>query len=160
MAARNDGAVFLTPKGKRKLEDELHFLRTEKRDEIAAFMQSILEEGDISENSGYDDARAKMGALESRISELEDLLLKARVVEEAEDAEAIALGSTVDVEGPGGRALSFSIVGTHEVDALKGQISDESPMGLALLGRRVGDEVSVPTPRGSVAYTVKAIRID
>lgn len=160
MAARNDGVVLLTPRGKKKLEDELYTLRTDKRDEIAAFMQSILEEGDISENSGYDDARAKMGALESRISELEDLLLKAQVVEEAENANSVSLGSTVDVEGPAGRTLSFSIVGTHEVDALRGQISDESPMGLALLGRKVGDQVSVPTPRGNVAYTVKAIRLE
>ena len=161
MVANNEGKVVLTPRGKKKLEDELRFLKTDKRDEIAQFLADIMEEGDISENSGYDDARAKMGALESRIHELEDLLLKAVVVEEsALSSETVTLGSTVVVEDATGKARTFMIVGTHEVDTLKGHISDESPIGQALMGRRTGDTVSVPTPRGSMNFTVREVRFE
>jgi len=163
MTTRSEGAVHLTPRGKHKLEEELRYLKNDKRDEIAEFMQSIMEEGDISENSGYDDARAKMGALESRIFELETLLAKAVVVEDsaAGALETVNIGATVDLEDAAGKHRTFLIVGTHEVDTLKGHISDDSPMGKALLGRRVGDVVAVPTPRGGPhAYTVREIRFE
>lgn len=161
MVANNEGKVVLTPRGKKKLEDELHHLKTVKRDEVAQFLADIMEEGDISENSGYDDARAKMGAVESRIHELEDLLLKAVVVEENTlETETVTLGSTVVVEDAAGKARTFVIVGTHEVDTLKGHISDESPIGQALMGRRPGDRVNVVLPRGSATFTVREVRFE
>lgn len=151
------GRVVLTPRGKQKLEQELDHLRTTGRDEIAAFMQSIMEEGDISENSGYDDARAKMGALESRINELEDLLAKAVVVEENREVQVINIGATVEVTTVDGKQWQFVIVGTHEVDTRRRHISDDSPIGKALLGRRAGERVYVPTPRGEVEYLIQAV---
>ncbi len=132
----------LTPQGKQKLETELHHLKTTGRDEIAAFMEQVMEEGDISENSGYDDARAKMGALESRILELEDLLARAVIVEEA-STDSISLGATVKLDQSVAGRNEFTIVGTHEVEPQKGRISDESPFGKVLLGKRTGDTVTM-----------------
>lgn len=153
MASNNK--ITLTPKGRQKLAEELEHLRTTGREELAAFMADIMEEGDISENSGYDDARQKMGALDSRIHELEDILARAVVVDEIE-ADSVNLGSTVDLVDEKGVMHTFHVVGTHEVDTLKRRISDESPMGKALMNRRVGDRVEVNT-RG---FTIKEIRVE
>ena len=142
MSAKNDNKVYLTPQGKRKLEEELEYSRTTGRDEISAFMADIMEEGDISENSGYDDARAKMGALESRIFELEGLLARAVLIEE-NTAGAVALGATVKINEKLAGRDEFMIVGTFEAEPLKGRISDESPIGKELLGKKVGQQVSV-----------------
>jgi transcription elongation factor GreA len=149
MVAKNDNKVYLTPKGKIKLEEELEHLRTTGRDEIRQFMTDVMEEGDISENSGYDDARAKMGALESRIFELEGLLSRAVVVEETE-AEIVTVGSVVTIDTKIGTRDEFTIVGTHEAEPLKGRISDESPIGKAMLGKRKG---------GSVEFNGKKFKI-
>ena len=155
MVAKNDNKVYLTPKGKKKLEDELEHLRTTGRDEISQFMADVMAEGDISENSGYDDARVKMGALESRIFELEGLLSCAVVVEESE-AESVNLGSTVKINAKIGGRDEFTIVGTHEAEPLKGRISDESPIGKNLLGKRVGDKFEV----NGKGFTITEIRLD
>ncbi len=149
MVAKNDSKVHLTPKGKKKLEEELEHLRTTGRDEIRQFMTDVMEEGDISENSGYDDARAKMGALESRIFELEGLLSRAIVIEESE-AEVVTVGSVVTIDVKIGTRDEFTIVGTHEAEPLKGRISDESPIGKAMLGKRKG---------GSVEFNGKKFKI-
>jgi transcription elongation factor GreA len=149
MVAKNDSKVHLTPKGKKKLEEELEHLRTTGRDEIRQFMTDVMEEGDISENSGYDDARAKMGALESRIFELEGLLSRAIVIEESE-AEVVTVGSVVTIDTKIGTRDEFTIVGTHEAEPLKGRISDESPIGKAMLGKRKG---------GSVEFNGKKFKI-
>jgi transcription elongation factor GreA len=141
MTTKNDNKVYLTAQGKRKLEEELEYARTTGRDEISKFMADIMEEGDISENSGYDDARAKMGALESRIFELEGLLAKAVVIEEGV-LESISLGATVKISEKIAGRDEFTIVGTHEAEPLKGRISDESPVGKALLGKKIGDKLS------------------
>ncbi|HEX2863597.1 MAG TPA: transcription elongation factor GreA [Deinococcales bacterium] len=159
MSAQNGDKVKLTLKGKEKLERELQELKTTGRDEISEFMASIMAEGDISENSGYDDARAKMGALESRILELEHILSHARIVEDA-TSDTVAVGSTVTVQDEKGRERRFVIVGTHEVDALQGHISDESPIGQALIGRHVGEKVAVETPRGKQRLVVSSISMD
>ncbi len=155
MVAKNDNKVYLTPRGKKKLEDELEHLRTTGRDEISQFMADVMSEGDISENSGYDDARVKMGALETRIFELESLLSRAVVVEESE-AETVNLGSTVRINAKIGGRDEFTIVGTHEAEPLKGRISDESPMGKNLLGKRVGDTFEV----NGKGFTITEIRLD
>jgi transcription elongation factor GreA len=141
MTAKTDSKVYLTPQGKRKLEEELEYSRTTGRDEISSFMADIMEEGDISENSGYDDARAKMGALESRIFELEGLLARAIVIEEGV-VEAITLGATVKISDKIAGRDEFTIVGTHEAEPLKGRISDESPVGKSLLGKKIGDKLT------------------
>jgi transcription elongation factor GreA len=142
MTAKADNKVYLTPQGKKKLEEELEYLRTTGRDEISAFMADIMEEGDISENSGYDDARAKMGALESRIFELEGLLARAAIIEETKEG-AVALGATVKLAEKIAGRDEFTIVGTFEAEPLKGRISDESPIGKELLGKKIGEQIAV-----------------
>jgi transcription elongation factor GreA len=151
----SNNKISLTAKGKKKLEEELEHLRTTGREEIAEFMAMIMEEGDISENSGYDDARQKMGALDSRIHELEDILARAVIVDEVV-AGSVVLGATVDLEDEKGNNHTFHLVGTHEVDTLKRRISDESPMGQALLNRKVGERVEVNTRK----FTIRDIRVE
>lgn len=160
MAVQGSDKVKLTQRGKTKLEQELIHLKTTGRDEISEFMGSIMAEGDISENSGYDDARLKMGQLESRILELELILSRATIVEDTRNTDTIAVGSTVLVQDEKGRERKFVIVGTHEVDAFQGHISDESPIGRALIGRQVGEKVSVETPRGAQKLVVSGISVE
>ena len=147
--------VKLTPKGFQKLKDELEYLSTTGRDEISQFMSDVMSEGDISENSGYDDARQKMGALETRIFELETLLSRAEIVEE-NAMEQVNLGATVSIDPPLGRHSEFTIVSTHEVDLVSGRVSDQSPIGVALMGKKVGDKGTV----NGRSFKVAQIRFD
>ena len=147
--------VKLTPKGFQKLKDELEYLSTSGRDEISQFMSDVMSEGDISENSGYDDARQKMGALETRIFELETLLSRAEIVEE-NAMEQVNLGATVSIDPPLGRHTEFTIVSTHEVDLVSGRVSDQSPIGVALMGKKVGDKGTV----NGRSFKVAQIRFD
>ena len=147
--------VKLTPKGFQKLKDELEYLSTSGRDEISQFMSDVMSEGDISENSGYDDARQKMGALETRIFELETLLSRAEIVEE-NAMEQVNLGATVGIDPPLGRHTEFTIVSTHEVDLVSGRVSDQSPIGVALMGKKVGDKGTV----NGRSFKVAQIRFD
>ena len=147
--------VKLTPKGFQKLKDELEYLSTTGRDEISQFMSDVMSEGDISENSGYDDARQKMGALETRIFELETLLSRAEIVEE-NAMEQVNLGATVSIDPPLGRHTEFTIVSTHEVDLVSGRVSDQSPIGMALMGKKVGDKGTV----NGRSFKVAQIRFD
>ncbi len=133
--------VRLTQKGYDKLKAELEQLSTTGRDEIRSFMNDVMEEGDLSENSGYDDARQKMGALETRIFQLEGILAKAEIVDET-GLEKVGLGAIVKIR-MGSTERSFTIVSTHEVDPAKNRISDLSDMGAALMDQRVGKKVSV-----------------
>jgi transcription elongation factor GreA len=158
-AAMASNQVILSPQGKRRLEEELHHLKTDRRDELTKFMQDVRAEGDISENSGYDDARAQMGQLESRIFELEDLLARAVVREDTGSGEVIDIGATVMVE-LNGKERKISLVTTYEADFLKGKVSDESPLGRELKGKRPGDAVLVQTPKGEARYTVLSVRFD
>jgi transcription elongation factor GreA len=135
--------VRLTAKGYQKLKEELENLQTVERDKISAFMADVMSEGDISENSGYDDARAKMGALESRIFELEGLLSRAEIADEDEDTDVVGISATVKLDTVLGGRDEFTIVSTHEVDPKAGRISDESPIGMALMGKKVGSSVTV-----------------
>ncbi len=133
--------VRLTQKGYDKLKAELEHLSTAGRDEISAFMSDVMSEGDISENSGYDDARQRMGALETRIFQLEGILAKAEIVDDSSQKK-VGLGATVKISMNGAERV-FTIVSTHEVDPAKGKISDQSDMGMALMDKTVGKKVSV-----------------
>ena len=133
--------VRLTQTGYNKLKAELEHLSTTGRDEIRSFMNDVMEEGDLSENSGYDDARQKMGSLETRIFQLEGILAKAEIVTDA-GTNKVSLGATVKVN-MGGTERTFTIVSTHEVDPGKGKISDLSDVGAALMDKKVGTKVSV-----------------
>ena len=144
--------VILTSEGLEKLEKELEYLKTVKRQEVAAEIKVALGYGDLSENSEYDEAKNKQAQMEIRIAEIEAMLKNAKVIDEADiSTETVSVGCTVkvhDVEFD--EELEYSIVGSTEADPSNGKISDESPVGAALLGKAVGDVVDVPAPAGSI----------
>jgi transcription elongation factor GreA len=147
--------VYLTEEGKRRLEQELEYLKTTKRAQISEEMGRAIAEGDLRENAGYDEARRAMWENNSRIAELEDLLSRVVVVPSGNGVpETVTLGVTVELESDSGERMRLTVVGSHESDVFSGKISDESPIGQALMGRRVGERVEVKHPRGSKVYTV------
>ncbi len=150
--------VYLTPEGKKKLETELEYLRTVKRAEVAEAIKQAKEEGDLSENSAYDEAKSAQGFLEGRIQTLEAQLREAVLIKETTDKNKVALGSTVTVVEDGtDDPETYKIVGSAEADALNGHISNESPLGAALMGKKVGAKVVVKAPAGKITFKIKKI---
>lgn len=150
--------VYLTPEGYKRLQEELNYLKTTKRNEISRDFEQALEEGDLRENAGYDEARRSMWQNEARIAQLEDLIARAVIVEGNHAPEEVSLGTVVELETEAGERLSLAIVGSHEADVFNGKISDESPLGQALLGRKVGDVVELKGKRGVQVYTILEIK--
>jgi len=146
---------ILTEEGKEKLEEELHYLETEKRAEIGERIRVAREFGDISENSEYDDAK---GMMEARIAEITRILSEATVVSAPKRSGKVNIGSRVTVE-MGGRERVFSIVGAAESNSAEGKISNESPVGAALLGHKKDDEVETTGPTGRV-IKMKILKIE
>ncbi len=151
---------ILTYEGLKKLEDELQDLKVIRRKEVAEKIKEAREQGDLSENAEYDAAKEEQREIEARIEELEKILKNAEVVVEEEvDVDAINVGCTVkvlDVEFE--EELEFRIVGSTEANSLAGKISNESPVGKALLRHKVGDVVEVETQTGVIEYKVLAIQ--
>ena len=144
MASEN---YILTPEGREKLEEELLYLETEKRAEIGERIKVAREFGDISENSEYDDAKNEQGMVEARIAEIGRILSEATVVTAPKRSTKVNIGSTVTVD-MGGKERVFSIVGAAESDVAEGKISNESPVGAALIGHKKGDHVETVGPTG------------
>ncbi len=142
--------VILTPDGLEKLKAELEVLSTEKRREVAERIKEAREFGDISENSEYDDAKNEQAMLEARIANVQEKIRMATVIEPQElSTEVVAVGSVVHVKDEQtGKSLAYTIVGSAEAKPGENRLSNESPVGRALLGRRRHDEVSVQVPRG------------
>ncbi len=141
--------IYLTPEGRQKLEQELDYLRNVKRDEVAEAIRSAKEEGDISENSAYDAAKEEQAFVEGRIMSLEAMLKNAVAINEARVADSVGIGSKVTVVEKGTKdEEKYQIVGSAEADPTKGRISNESPVGRALMGKKKGDTVTVKTPAG------------
>ncbi len=153
-----DKDYILTPEGKEQLEAELHFLETEKRAEIGERIRIAREFGDISENSEYDDAKNEQGMMEARIAEISRILSEATVVTTPKRSGRVNFCSTVTVD-MGGRERVFTIVGGAESNAAQGKISNESPVGSALLGRKKGDEIETSGPTGKV-ITMTILKIE
>ncbi len=150
--------VYLTPEGLKKLEDELEYLTTVKRAEVAAAIQSAKEEGDLSENAAYDEAKAAQGFMEGRIQTLQALLQEAIIIEPSQNSDVVALGSKVTVVEEGDEdPETYAIVGSAEADPLEGKISNESPIGSALLNHKTGDVVAVQTPGGEIKLKITKI---
>lgn len=155
----NERETILTPEGLRKLEEELEFLKTVKRKEIAERIKQAKEFGDLMENSEYEDAKNEQAFTEGRILMLEGMLRSAKVIDNHDvRSDMVTVGSTVRLMGEAGEELSYTIVGSAEADPSKDRISNESPVGRALLGKRKGDTVTVQVPAGTIRYTIKAIR--
>ncbi len=154
-----DKPIFLTPEGRTKLEAELEHLRTTRRAKIAEAIHSAKEEGDISENSAYDEAKNEQAFVEGRIMTIEQMLKNAVMIDRVRAADIVDLGSVVTVVERGtSDDEAFQIVGSAEADPARGKISNESPVGRALLGKRVGDEVQVRIPDGVRVLKVQDIR--
>jgi len=151
--------VILTLEGLNKLEKELEHLKTVRRREVAERIKQALEFGDINENSEYEDAKNEQGFIEGRILEIEKMLRNVKIIDDQEvTLNEVGLGSKVtllDVET--GEQLVYSIVGSAEADPSNSRISNESPVGKALLGRKVGDEIEVNVPVGVLRYRIEAI---
>ena len=151
---------ILTYEGLRRYEDELHELKVVKRKEVAQKIKEAREQGDLSENAEYDAAKDEQRDIEARIEELEKILKNAEVVVEEEvDLDKISVGcqiKIVDLED--NSELTYKIVGSTEANSLKGKISNESPLGKALLGAKIGDVVTVEAPMGELQYKVLEIQ--
>lgn len=150
---------LLTREGLRKLEDELQDLKVNRRQEIAQKIKEAREQGDLSENAEYDAAKDEQRDIEARIEELEKILKNAEVVvEEEADLDKVSIGCNIKIlDCEFDEELEYKIVGSTEANSLKGKISNESPVGKALLGKKVGDTVKVETPAGEFEYKVLSI---
>lgn len=152
--------VLLTAEGLKRLEEELENLKTTRRKEVAARIKQAIEFGDISENSEYEDAKNEQAFIEGNILDLDKKLRHAKVIDSAEEGgENVKVGTTVileDVEM--GDKMEYTIVGSMEADPMNAKISNESPVGMAILGKSVGTIVEVDAPVGSIQYKIVNIK--
>lgn len=154
-----DKKHILTYAGLKQYEDELQNLKVVRRKEVAQKIKEAREQGDLSENAEYDAAKDEQRDIEARIEELEKILKNAEVVvEEEADLDKVSIGCSVKIlDCEFEEELEYKIVGSTEANSLKGKISNESPVGKALLGKQVGDTVTVETPAGEFSYKVLSI---
>ncbi len=156
----NEKEIVLTAEGLRKLEEELDHLKTVHRQEVNERIRQAKEFGDITENAEYEDAKQEQAFVEGRILKLEAMIRNARLIDESEFTSGeVHLGATVKVKDvTNNRSFEFTIVGSAESDPGNQRISNEAPIGRALMGKKKGDEVVVVTPKGSVNYKVEQIK--
>lgn len=152
--------VKLTKEGLKKLQDELENLKTVGRTEIAERIKVARGYGDLSENSEYDDAKNEQAKMEARIVEVENIIKNHVIVDEDEiSGDSVFIGVTVEIRNEKTKNVqTFDIVGSAEADPLAGHISDESPVGKALMGKKAGQKVKVETPSGEVVYKIISIK--
>jgi len=150
---------LLTDEGLKAYEEELEQLKTVKRKEIAEKIKVALSFGDLSENSEYDEAKNDQAILEARIAQIEEILKNATIIDESElNNELIHIGSVVKLRDcEFDDEVEYQIIGSNEANPFEGKLSDESPVGAALLGHRVGDTVEVDTPDGMIRFVVLEI---
>lgn len=144
----------ITDEGKQELEAELEELKS-RRGAIADKIAEARDFGDLSENAEYDTAREEQGLVESRIAEIEDILLNAELIKGGSKTK-VSLGSKVELK-TGDKTVVYTVVGPVEADPLEGKISNESPIGVALMGKKVGDEATITTPKGDITYKIVKI---
>ncbi|WP_217586788.1 transcription elongation factor GreA [Lentibacillus saliphilus] len=153
-------SFYMTDEGKEKLERELLYMKTEKRQEVVERIKVARDFGDLSENSEYDSAKEEQAFVESRIAQLENMIRHAVIIEnDTAVSGVVALGKTVTFqELPDGDEETYTIVGSAEADPFEGKISNDSPMAKSLLGHEIGSEVAVATPGGDIQ--VKIINVE
>lgn len=147
---------YLTQDGVDKLREELNDLTQNKRKEVARALKEAREFGDLSENASWDDAKDRQAFIEGRIAEIENILKNAKIIDGAGKTGVVSVGSTVHVELEDGKQ-KFHIVGSTEADPESGKISNESPIGKALLGKKAGEEVEVNIPAGAIVYKISKV---
>lgn len=149
--------TFITKAGLDKLKAELEDLKNNQRPVVIKRIEEAVAQGDLKENSEYDDAKNTQGFIEGRIAELENILRTAEIVTGNSKNDIVDLGDTVVVK-QNGTSATFTLVGAAEADPANGMISNESPLGEAVLGKVVGDKVTVETPKGKLTYQIKQIK--
>jgi transcription elongation factor GreA len=154
-----DKKTVLTAEGLKKLEDELQELKVVRRKDVAGKIKEARSQGDLSENAEYDAAKEEQAEIEARIALIEKMLRHAEVIDQDEiDADSVHVGSRVTVKDISAKEeIEYFIVGSTEADPINGRISNESPLGAALLGGKVGDTVSVDAPQGIFKYSILGI---
>lgn len=148
--------TFLTNDGLQRAMHQLEFLRTVKRAEVAQYLHDAKESGDVIDNAAYEEAKSQHTNLEGRIAELEKMVARAVLIDDVQ-SDVVTLGSKVNLETETGRKYCYKLVGAFEADPSAGRISNESPVGKALLGHKAGDMVIVATPGGVKEYTIISI---
>jgi len=149
--------IQLTKTGFEKLKQELEELKTKTREEVLKRLNQARSMGDLSENSAYSSAKEELNLVEGRIAELEEILKNAKIVEEVQDKTTVQLGSSVLVE-INGKKEKFEIVGEFEADPLNKKLSHTSPIGKALVGKKIGEWVEVEVPAGKIRYKIVEIK--
>jgi len=152
----NNKPTYLSREGLDKLRQELEEMTSVKRPEVAQRIHDAKEHGDLSENAEYEDAKNEQAFVEGRIQTLEALIKNATLIDENHSNDHVQIGSTVKVSGPDG-SQTFTIVGSTEAKPTDGKISNESPVGRALLGKKKGENVTVQVPAGDIAYKIVSI---
>jgi transcription elongation factor GreA len=151
--------VILTPEGYERLQQEIDYLRNEKRREVADRIRVAREFGDIAENAEYDDAKNEQAMLEHKIAQLEERLLNARVIDRSEiPKDVVSIGTKVklrDMESK--KSVEYTIVGSAEANPAESKLSNESPVGKAIIGHKKGDVVEVAAPRGTLTFKILGI---
>src|SRR4051794_13998968 len=152
--------VILTPEGYEKLKQEIEYLQTEKRREVAERIRVAREFGDIAENAEYDDAKNEQAMLEHRIAQLEERLLSARVISKKEiSKDTVSVGATVKLKDMDtNKSVEYHIVGSAEANPSENKLSNESPVGKAILGHKKGEVVEVVAPRGALKFKILEIK--
>ncbi len=149
--------VYLTSEGRQRHLQRLEHLLTIKRPEVAEYIHDAKESGDITDNAAYEDAKNEQAKIEGEIMRLQRLLSIAKELKLRQGGEEISLGSHVRLRNEDNREYRYAIVGPHEANPSEGKISNESPVGRALMGRKLGDSVTVSTPSGVRTYTILAL---
>ena len=144
----------ITEEGRKELEAELEELKG-RRGEIADKIAEARDYGDLSENAEYDSAREEQGLVETRVAEIEDILQNAEIIK-IKSSDRVHVGSTVEVKS--NKTFTYTIVGPVEADPMNGKISNESPLGTALMDKTVGDTATITTPKGEITYTIVSLK--
>ena len=152
--------TLLTPEGLEKLKEEIQYLKSDKRREVAERIKHAREFGDISENSEYDDAKNEQAMLEQRIAQLEERLKRARLIEKEDVPKGVvAVGTRVRLRDlDANETVEYEIVGSAEANPAERKLSNESPVGKAIIGRKKGETVEVAAPRGSLKYKIMDVK--
>jgi transcription elongation factor GreA len=151
-------AVYLTKKGRKKLEEELTYLLDTKRQEVASRLHEAMEDGEMIENAEYEAAKNEQAFVEGRILELEHMLSSAQEIKRTRAKDMVRIGSTVEVKQDGSSKETYTIVGAAEANPKEGLISNESPLGHALLQGKIGDKIEVEAPAGTLNFKIVKIK--
>ncbi|MEJ2752793.1 MAG: transcription elongation factor GreA [Candidatus Promineifilaceae bacterium] len=155
---QNNDVVYVTADGLQNLKDELTYLTTTKREELSVKLETAIAQGDLKENADYHDAKEEQGFVEARVRDIEDILRRAQIIDDNGPSDIVRVGSTVTVSEEGyDEEETYSIVGAAEANPAEGRISNESPIGQALLGARKGQVVRANTPGGNIEFTILSI---